>query len=80
MKESIIRIGDSRGIRIPKVLLEDSKLGSKVELSVRNGSIVVSPIAKKKKTVIFNDEYMLSLGAFSDWNSPEEDAAWADLK
>lgn len=78
MKASIIKIGNSKGIRIPKVLLEESKLGTKVELRVRNGNLIVSPL--KKKTVVFNDEYLLSLGAFSDWNSPEEDKAWADLQ
>ena len=41
MKTNIIRIGNSRGIRIPKTLLEQCRLGDTVELAVRNDHLVV---------------------------------------
>lgn len=41
MKTNIIRIGNSQGVRIPKVLLEQSRLGSEVEIEVEGDRIVI---------------------------------------
>lgn len=41
MRASIIRIGNSQGIRIPKVLLQQSHLGTEVELEVEDEKIVI---------------------------------------
>jgi antitoxin MazE len=41
MRTSVIRIGNSRGIRIPKALLDQCNLGSTVELEVQEGQLVV---------------------------------------
>ncbi len=41
MRTNIIRIGNSQGIRIPKLLLEQSHLGTEVELEVEDGNIVI---------------------------------------
>ena len=41
MRTSIIRIGNSQGIRIPKVFLEQSHLGTEVELEVEDEKIVI---------------------------------------
>lgn len=41
MRTNIIRIGNSQGIRIPKILLEQSRLGTEVELEVENEMIVI---------------------------------------
>jgi len=43
MRASIIRIGNSQGVRIPKVLLEQSRLGTEVELEVENDMIIIRP-------------------------------------
>ena len=43
MKAKIVRIGNSRGIRLPKPLLEQVGLVDEVDLEVRNGEIVISP-------------------------------------
>jgi len=48
MKASVVRIGNSRGIRIPKTLLEQCRLGGTVELEVRQGELVVRPAAKPR--------------------------------
>ena len=78
MKASIIKIGNSKGVRIPKVLLEEAKFGEEVDISLKNGSLVISPL--KSKNIVYNEEYLLSLGALSDLNDPEEDKAWAYLQ
>ena len=41
MRASVVRIGNSRGIRIPKTILEQCGLGTTVELEVRQGQLVV---------------------------------------
>ena len=43
MRANLIRIGNSRGIRIPKPLLEQAGLGSTVELLVEKGRLVIRP-------------------------------------
>jgi antitoxin MazE len=43
MRTNIVRIGNSRGIRIPKALLEQCQLGESVELEVQNGQLIVRP-------------------------------------
>ncbi len=43
VKTRIIKIGNSQGIRIPKLLLEQTKIGEKVELELQQGQIIVRP-------------------------------------
>lgn len=81
MKASIITIGNSRGIRIPKPLLEESGLDNEVEITVKRGEIrIVASKKSPKKKQLLNEEYVLSLSSLSDWNKPEEDKAWAHLQ
>ncbi len=42
MKAKIVRIGNSRGIRLPKLLLEQAGLSNEVDLDLRDGEIVIS--------------------------------------
>ena len=41
MKTRIVRIGNSRGVRLPKVLLEEAQLIDEVELQAEPGRIVI---------------------------------------
>ncbi len=41
MKTSLIAIGNSRGIRIPKTLIEQCGLQNVVELDVRDNAIII---------------------------------------
>ena len=41
MKSRIVQIGNSRGIRLPKVLLEEAQLSDEVELEAEPGRIVI---------------------------------------
>ncbi|HUC95986.1 MAG TPA: hypothetical protein VMR76_03485 [Candidatus Saccharimonadia bacterium] len=81
MKASIITIGNSKGIRIPKPLLEESGLMGTVELKAIKGEIKIipAPIETKTKKAL-NEEYVLSLSSLSDWDTPEEDKAWTHLQ
>ncbi len=41
MKARLVRIGNSRGIRIPKPLIEQARLGEEVEMAVREDALVI---------------------------------------
>lgn len=41
MRTNIIRIGNSQGIRIPKIMLEQSHLDQEVELEVSEQKIII---------------------------------------
>ena len=48
MKTAITRIGNSRGIRIPKPLLEQCRLHEEVELEIRDDGLLVRGAAKAR--------------------------------
>ena len=78
MITNIITVGNSKGIRIPKLLLKESELGKEVELKVKKGEIRILPARKRNAA---NIELLLSEKVLaSDWNRPEEEKAWIDLK
>ena len=43
MRMNLVRIGNSRGIRIPKAMIDECGLGDAVELEIREGHLVVRP-------------------------------------
>ena len=48
MKTQIIKIGNSKGIRIPKPLLEQSRLDGEVELEVVNEGLLIRSSEKPR--------------------------------
>ena len=44
MKVSVVRIGNSRGIRLPKAILDQLQISDQVELEVENRQIILRPI------------------------------------
>ncbi len=76
MKTSIIKIGNSKGVRIPKVMLEEAKLYGSAEMRVENGVLTIRPIYDE---LTARELAILSEASLADWNSPEEDEAWKDL-
>ena len=48
MKVHIVRIGNSRGIRLPKTLLQEAQLEDEVELQAEPGRILISKTAKPR--------------------------------
>jgi antitoxin MazE len=77
MKASIIKIGNSKGIRIPKKLLEETKLHNEADIAVEKGALVIRPV----KSDNIDEGVMLSYTALAkEWDTPEEDEAWASLQ
>ena len=48
MRASVVRIGNSRGIRIPKTVLKQCRLGSSVELEMRKDHLVVRHVPEPR--------------------------------
>ncbi|HKI37540.1 MAG TPA: AbrB/MazE/SpoVT family DNA-binding domain-containing protein [Gemmataceae bacterium] len=48
MKTRIVPIGNSQGIRIPKLLLEQAGLSGEVEISAENGALVIRPVNRPR--------------------------------
>ncbi|OGH28300.1 MAG: hypothetical protein A3B47_04500 [Candidatus Levybacteria bacterium RIFCSPLOWO2_01_FULL_39_24] len=79
MITTLIPIGNSRGIRIPKPLINESGLNDRVELRVKRGEIRIVAAPMRDKSVA--DTLLLSEKILDrDWNRPEEDKAWASLQ
>lgn len=50
MKTRIIRIGNSQGVRIPKLLIEESGLGEEVELEVLSNQIIIRAAGRPRSS------------------------------
>ncbi len=48
MKTRLVRIGNSRGVRLPKVLIEQAGLDEDVELAVEGNTVVIRPLASTR--------------------------------
>ncbi len=49
MRVQVIRIGNSRGIRIPKRVLEECGIEDEMELAVENDEIHLRPVRRKAR-------------------------------
>lgn len=49
LKTRVVRIGNSRGVRIPKVWLKQLNIGEEVELSVRRDELTVRPARRPRE-------------------------------
>jgi antitoxin component of MazEF toxin-antitoxin module len=76
---NLVDIGNSRGIRIPKIMLVESGIEDEVELKVKKGEIKIVAISKKDKSNI-NTMQLSEKSLSVDWDKPEEDEAWASLQ
>ena len=84
MRASIVRIGNSHGIRIPKVVLEQTQLSGEVELEVEDQKIVISHVRKSREgwerqfklMAEKGDDKLLDVGlvGLSSWD--EEEWEW----
>ena len=79
MKSQIIQIGNSHGIRIPKVLLEDTGITGEVELELHPDGILIRNIQKPRagwdeafKTMAENeDDELLDRGTATKFDKKE---------
>jgi len=49
MQVNVVKIGNSRGIRIPKKVLDQCQVNDALDLSVQDNVIVLTPVHKKPR-------------------------------
>ncbi len=49
MKTKIVKIGNSRGIRIPKSFIDESGIDNEVELEISGDKIIIKPLSKTRE-------------------------------
>jgi len=49
IRSKLVKIGNSRGIRIPRPLLEQAGLTDEVELTVEGNKLVIHPVRKVRE-------------------------------
>ena len=50
MKTKLVKIGNSRGIRIPKSIIEESGINEEVELEIGDDTIIIKPLSKNRES------------------------------
>jgi antitoxin MazE len=48
VKSRIVKIGNSRGVRIPKPLIEETGLGEEVEIQVEGNRLIIAPARRAR--------------------------------
>jgi antitoxin MazE len=75
MQQEIIKIGNSKGIRIPKAFIQDLGIMGKVDLQIREGQLVITPIRETRKgwEKMFNEpaEMLIPDTITSEWDDNE---------
>ncbi|MGB7202541.1 MAG: hypothetical protein WBD16_09765 [Pyrinomonadaceae bacterium] len=78
MKAQIIQIGNSQGIRIPKVMLEESGISGEVDVELHADGILIRNAQKPRagwdeafKTLAENDEELLSNEGTTEFEKKE---------
>jgi len=49
MLVSVVPIGNSKGIRLPKAILDQLQVADQLELEVENQQIILKPVTKKSR-------------------------------
>ncbi|MBW2738112.1 MAG: AbrB/MazE/SpoVT family DNA-binding domain-containing protein [Deltaproteobacteria bacterium] len=69
MRARVVKIGNSRGVRIPKPILEQTGIIEDIELEVKKNHIIIRPISNPRvgwdiafKTMAENDDDVLMHG------------------
>ena len=79
MKTNIVRIGNSKGIRIPKTILKQCHLGEDVELEPRENELVIKSLEKTRKgwaeafgkMAVNKDDALLDPASITPWDKTE---------
>ncbi len=49
LKAKVVKIGNSKGIRLPKVLMEQYDITDEVELEPRDDALIIKPVKTARK-------------------------------
>jgi antitoxin MazE len=46
---SVVQIGNSKGIRLPKAIIDQCKISDKIDLEIKDNEIILHPIKNKAR-------------------------------
>jgi antitoxin MazE len=79
MHAKLIDIGNSRGVRLPKTMIEQAGLGEELDLEVRDGAVVI-----RNADVIRKDWAQAAVACheadedvLDDWDATAADGDWS---
>jgi antitoxin MazE len=49
MLVSVVQIGNSKGIRLPKAVIEQCDINDKLDMEIRDNEIILKPVRKKPR-------------------------------
>lgn len=78
MNSSIISIGNSKGIRIPKTMLLESGITNQVTISAKKGQITITAIVETPISES-SSATMSQQSLAKEWLNKAEDTAWKNL-
>ncbi|MBV6397532.1 MAG: hypothetical protein HFACDABA_03146 [Anaerolineales bacterium] len=78
-RTQLVKIGNSRGVRIPKPLIDQAGLQSEVEIVVDRGRLVIRPLTRPRmnweelfrEMAANNDDRLLDAPARTTWDDKE---------
>jgi len=82
MQTTIVKWGNSRGIRLPKILLESVNLSDNdtVEVTAENGSLIIKKSCNKKSYKNIQERFKDFHGEYEpieiDWGEPVGEEIW----
>lgn len=82
IRGKIVKIGNSKGIRIPRILLEQAGLSDEIEMRVEGDQLIIHPVRKPRegweeqfKLMAANhDDQLIDEMTISEWD--EEEWTW----
>ena len=77
MRAKLVRIGNSRGVRLPKAMIEEANLGDEVELVVRKDEVVIRRVKKVREGWAEDAKLMAKLEPPGTW--PDHEPTHFDL-
>jgi len=78
VRTRLVRVGNSRGVRLPKAVIEQARLGDELELAVEDGAVVIRPAGDARRgwaeaALACHEAGDDQLG---DWDSTTADGIW----
>jgi antitoxin MazE len=74
----LVRIGNSRGVRLPKAVIEQAGLVDEVEIAVRRGEIVLRPGGDTRPRAGWDEAFKKALAELPPDFLEREREEWAD--
>ena len=79
VRSKIVQIGNSRGVRIPRVLLEQAGLTDEIEMLVENGNLIIHSTGQTRQgwaeafasMAEYSDDRLLDEVSSTQWDDEE---------